>query len=226
MGRLPRSVLLLGVAVLSHTASIAEQVEHDVCSCKVVQIGAQSTLKGGVCQRTEASNCLMQWGSIGSSISNQKVSVGNGLSQEQAALSAQDLILKGMGGDYKVPPLVSQLPPNAPPLQIAFGNLSQLPPETYGKFGMVESFLLVAATALARFNLPIDVLAQGLRAERRTQLVAALQKEGSLTIGPFSLKGRFGCLEVDVKAQELKDYVRSQELRVYVKTPFAASENC
>ena len=66
--------LLAGALAISVQANaFAEEVERDVCSCKVVQVGAQSSLRGGVCQRTEAGKCLMQWGSTG------KVLVGNGL---------------------------------------------------------------------------------------------------------------------------------------------------
>ena len=78
--------------------SRADEVEYDVCSCKQVQIGAQSTLRRGVCQRTEAGSCLMQWGAL----SQQKVPTGNGQSQQEAAVKAEDLLRRGSGGDFKI----------------------------------------------------------------------------------------------------------------------------
>ena len=82
---------------------------------------------------------------------------------------------------------------------------------------MVESFLLAAATAFARFDVPIEVLAKSLLGERRDQLVTALQKEGAFTIGPFGVRGKFGCLQIDAV---------NNKVHVYVKTPFATSESC
>jgi len=210
-----RMSLLAGALAISlQVNAFGEEVERDVCSCKVVQVGAQSSLRGGVCQRTEAGKCLMQWGSTGKG----KTSVGNGLPQEDAAQKAETLIKSALKSDLKIPQLAAQLPAGSSELRIALANLSQVPPEAYGKPGMVESFVLVAATALARFNVPIDVLAVGLVRERRSQLVAALQKEGAFSVGPFDVKGRLGCLQIDVEQQ--------QTAHVYVKTPFASSESC
>ena len=205
--------LLAGALAISVQANLfAEEVERDVCSCKVAQVGAQSSLRGGVCQRTEAGKCLMQWGSTG------RVSVGNGLPQEDAAKKAESIIKGALKGDFTIPPLRSQ-PPGIPPLQMALINLAQMPPPSYDKPGMVESFVLVAATALVRFNAPIDLLAVNLVRERRSELVAALQKDGAgpFSVGPFSVKGSPGCLQIDVE---------QQKARVYVKTPFTSSEKC
>lgn len=205
--------LLAGALAISVQANaFAEEVERDVCSCKVVQVGAQSSLRGGVCQRTEAGKCLMQWGSPGKG----KVPVGNGLSQEEAAQKAESIIRGALKRDFTIPPLTPQ-PPGIPPFQMALVNLAQMPPQTYEKPGMVESFVLVAATALVRFNTPIDLLAVNLVRERRSELVAALQKEGAFSVGPFGVKGSLGCLQIDVQ---------QQNARVYVKTPFASSQSC
>ena len=190
--------------------AFAEEVERDVCSCKVVQVGAQSSLRGGVCQRTEAGKCLMQWGSTG------KVLVGNGLPQEDAAQKAESRIKSALKSDFTIPPLTKP-PPGTPPLQMALFNLAQMPPQTYETPGMVESFVLVAATALVRFNAPIELLAVNLLREKRGQLVAALQKEEAFSVGPFHVKGSLGCLQIDLK---------QQNAHVYVKTPFASSQNC
>ena len=205
--------LLAGALAISVQANaFAEEVERDLCSCKVVQVGALSSLRGGVCQRTEAGKCLMQWGSTGKG----KVSVGNGLPQEDAAQKAESIIKGALKSDFTIPSLASQ-PPGIPPLQMALSNLAQMPPDTYGKPGIIESFVLVAATALVRFNAPIDLLAVSLVRERRSQLVAALQKEESFSVGPFAVKGSLGCLQVNFE---------QQNARVYVKTPFAGSQNC
>jgi hypothetical protein len=82
---------------------------------------------------------------------------------------------------------------------------------------MAESFVLVASTALARFDVPIPMLAQSLLGEQRTQLLRALRSEGSFSVGPFGVQGRVGCLQVD--AMEAR-------VHVYMKTPFAPSESC
>jgi hypothetical protein len=206
-----RLLLAGALAIAVHANAFAEEVEHDVCSCKVVQVGAQSSLRGGVCQRTEAGKCLMQWGSTG----RGKTSVGNGLPQEDAAQKAESIIKSALRSDFTIPPLVSA--PGLPPLRTAIANLTQVPPEAYEKPGMAESFLLVAATALVRFDIPLDLLAVNLLRERRGQFVAALQKEGAFSVGPFGVKGRRGCLQIDVE---------QQKARVYVKTPFASSESC
>lgn len=206
------SLLAGALAISVQAKAFAEEVERDVCSCKVVQVGAQSSFRGGVCQRTEAGKCLMQWGWTGKG----KASVGNGLPQEDAAQKAGSIIKGALKSDFTIPPLTSQ-PPGIPPLRVALSNLAQMPPETYKEPGMVESFVLVAATALVRFDVPIDLLAVSLVRERRSQLVAALQKEGAFSVGPFGVKGHLGCLQIDVE---------QPKVRVYVKTPFASSESC
>lgn len=205
--------LLAGALAISVQANaFAEEIERDVCICKVVQVGAQSSFRGGVCQRTEAGKCLMQWGWTGKG----KTSVGNGLPQEDAAQKAESIMKGALKSDFTIPPLTSQ-PPGIPPLRVALSNLALMPPETYKEPGMVESFVLVAATALVRFDVPIDLLAVNLVHERRSQVVAALQTEGAFSVGPFNVKGHVGCLQIDVERQKA---------RVYIKTPFASSESC
>jgi hypothetical protein len=86
-------VVIIALAGLSRESS-ATDVEYDVCRCKSVQMGAQSTLYNGVCQRTEDGNCLMQWGAL----SNQGVPSGNGTSQRDAAKKAESLIRDGLHG--------------------------------------------------------------------------------------------------------------------------------
>ena len=193
------SIWLLAAAstLYFYVVGSAEEVEYDLCVCKHAQVGAQSTLRGGVCQRTEAGNCLMQWGST----SKQKVPIGKGDSQEEAAIKAEEIIKRGLKGDFKIAALTSPPPGNFSTLQIAIANLSRLPPETYEKQGMVESFLLAAGTALVRFDVRLDVLAATLLWERRGQLVKMIQSEGSLEAGDFSVKGRVGCLQIDTLAK-------------------------
>jgi hypothetical protein len=190
----------------------AADVEYDVCSCKTVQIGAQSTLHNGVCQRTEAGSCLMQWGAL----SNQKVPSGSGTSQQDAAIKAEGLIRQGVHGDFKVQALIPA-PPGVSSLQIAIANLARTPPDGYNQPGVVESFVLAASTALARFDLPIPVLAQSLLGKQRGQLIDALRSEGSFSVESFVVQGRTGCLQVDAM---------SLHVHVYIKTPFATSESC
>lgn len=207
-------VLAVGLAAAFHNAAFAEDVEYDLCTCKIVQVGAQSTLRGGVCQRTEAGKCLMEWGSTGKG----KVPAGNGLPRDDAARQAEAMIKKGVKDDFMIPALASRAPPpNATPLQVALINLSRMPPETYEKPGMAESFLLAAATALVRFDVPIDRLAAAALRERRKELIASLQKEGGFKVGPFAVKGQVGCLRIDVEAQKVY---------VFIKTPFARPESC
>lgn len=194
------------------THGITEEVEYDLCSCKHVHIGAQSTLRRGVCQRTEAGKCLMQWGAN----SKQKVPVGNGDSQEEASIKAQEIIRRAMQGDFKIqtqfyPPAE----PNASLLEIAARNLAFVP--WYEKDGMIESFLLAASTALVRFDVPIDILAVNILRERRGQLVRALLTQGSFSVGPFGIEGRKGCLQVNALGDQV---------HVYIKTPIATSDSC
>lgn len=210
-----RSILLVtavSAAFSLHTSSFGEDVEYDVCSCKVAQIGARSTLRGGVCQRTEAGNCLMQWGSG----SREKVLSGDGVSQEDAAKNAEDIIIHKAKSDFKVEALVSTAG-DVSPLQIAIANLSRMPPETYERPGMAESFLLAAGTALVRFNVPLDLLASDLLIKNRHRFVSALRGEDSFSVEPFRVQARVGCLQVDVPADQL---------HVYIKTPFAKSQSC
>lgn len=206
-------VLGVGLAAAFHNPAFAEEIEHDVCTCKIVQVGAQSTLSGGVCQRTEAGKCLMEWGSTG----RGKVPAGNGLPQDDAARQAEAIIKKGFK-DFTILAIASPIPPNATPLQIALINLSRMSPETYEKPGMAESFLLAAATALVRFDTPIDRLAADALGAHRKQLISALQRDGeSFTVGPFAVKGQIGCLRIDVE---------TQKVYVFIKTPFARPETC
>ena len=118
--------ILLTTAILSQfSASLSEETEHDSCTCKQVQAGAQSTLKGGTCVRTEASNCLMEWGTR----NNQKVGVGNGVSQTEAASKAEQLITKGTGKPFELEKFAPVGDDNTP-LRIAIANLSScVPPE-------------------------------------------------------------------------------------------------
>ena len=167
MAKLSIFLVVAAASLAFHTNGLAEDAEYDVCICKHVQIGAQSTFRGGVCQRTEAGNCLMQWGST----SKQKVPVGKGDSQEEAAIKAEELIKRGVKGDFKITPLTTPPPGNFSTLQIAIANLSRIPPDTYDRPGMVESFLLAAGTALVRFDAPVDLLAASALLERRSQVV-------------------------------------------------------
>jgi hypothetical protein len=214
------SKLLVAIAALTLPVNgFAEEVEYDVCICKHAQVGAQSSLRGGVCQRTEAGNCLMQWGAT----SKQKPPIGKGYSQEEAALKAEEFIKFGLKGDFKITALTAPPPGNFSSLQFAIANLSRLPPEAYDMPGMVESFVLAASTALARFDVSLETLAADLLRERRKQLVTVLRSEGSFAVkgsraaDSFEVKGRLGCLQIDAL---------DNKVHIYIKTPFAKSEAC
>ncbi len=197
--------------LLLPTSGFTEDVEYDVCTCKHFQIGAQSTLRGGVCQRSEGGACLMQWGWS----SKQKVPVGNGDSQEDAAIKAE-LLIKQVKADFNIQPQFYPPPTGAvSPLQIAIRNLSSTP--WYDKEGMVESFLLAAGTALVRFDLPLKTLAAELLGEKRDRLVKALSDDGSFAVNSFGIHGRKGCLQIDALGNQV---------HVYIKTPFAKPESC
>jgi hypothetical protein len=191
--------------------ALGEEAEHDVCTCKVTQKGAESSLRGGVCQRTEAKNCLMEWGST----SRGRVQVGNGESQVDSAVKAEKLIKQGVGDTFRIPALASQSS-DLPQLQIAILNLSRLPPSSYEKDGMLESFVLVAATALVRFEVKVDVLAKEMLGPRRKELIIALRDGGGFKIELADVRGSVGCLQFDIQ----------KEFQVYIKTPYASTERC
>jgi hypothetical protein len=192
---------------------VAEDVEYDTCSCKQAQIGAQSSLRGGVCRRTEAGKCLMEWGASG----KPKNAPGKDQSLEDASLQAEELIKKGAGKDFQLVAL-GPGPTGAPPLQIAMSNLARVPPKDYAQIGMADSFILAAATALVRFDAPVDLLARNLLgAETRKSFIAALQGGNKFAVPPFDVRASFGCLLViDERSKAL----------VYIKTPFAPTESC
>jgi hypothetical protein len=196
----------------------AAELEYDECTCKQVQVGAQSSLRGGVCQRTEAGKCLMQWGARG----QQKVPVGNGQSQDEASARTETEIRGRASSNFRVIPLFSNPPSSIlaeklMPIEVAVENLATQPPETYDKSGMVESFVLVAGTALSRFDVPVENLAKALLGEMRKQLISALQKEGKFQVAQFDVRARRGCLQVDIS---------DKKVSVYIKTPFAPAESC
>jgi hypothetical protein len=155
----------------------------------------------------------MEW----SAGSKQTVSVGNGLPQREAAPKAEELIMKGIGTSFKLARL-AQVIGEPSPLNIAITNLSYVPPEKYALNGIPESFVLAVATALVRFDAPVDVLAKSLLGERRSELLSAVQKEGSFTINSsLTVEGSRGCLRI----RDEKD-----KAQIYIKTPFASSESC
>jgi hypothetical protein len=207
-----RFLVASAAIVASHAPALSSETEHDSCTCKQVEAGAQSTLKGGTCVRTEASNCLMEWGTGGT----QKVSVGNELPWNEAASKAEALVMKAAGSSFRLEPL-AQFSGERSPLTIAIANLSNVPPEKYTKEGSPESFVLAAVAALVRFDTPVDNLASSLLGERRNELLSAVQKEGSFTVDFFTVRGRFGCLQI---------LDENHKVKIYIKTPFASSESC
>jgi hypothetical protein len=207
-----RFLVATAAVVGSLTPALSSETERDSCTCKLVEKGAQSTLKGGTCVRTEASNCLMEWGTGGT----EKVGVGNGSSQSQAASKAEGLVIKAAGSSFRLEPLV-QVSGERSPLSIAIANLSNVPPEKYTDNGIPESFVLAAVTALIRFDTPVDDLASSLLGDRRNELLSAVEKGGSFTVDSLTVKGRFGCLQISDE---------NHKAQIYIKTPFAGSESC
>jgi len=207
-----RFLLAAATVVVPFSSALSEETEHDACTCKQVEVGAKSTLRGGTCVRTEASNCLMEWGTG----STQKVSVGNGQSQSDAGSKAEGLVMKSAGSSFHLEPLV-QFSGERSPLNIAIANLSNVPPEKYSNTGIPESFVLAAATALVRFDAPVGNLATSLLGERRNELLSAVQKEGFFTVDSLTVRGRHGCLQV---------LDENHKAQIYIKTPFASSESC
>jgi hypothetical protein len=154
----------------------------------------------------------MEWGG------NAQVGQGTGEGQEDAARKAESELIRGTNTQLEIP-VLTDVPASFTKLQVALSNLSQVPPARYSEPGMVESFLLAAGTALARFeDLPIEVLGRNLLVSERQKLVAALQTEGDVSVdGPFFVTASYGCLNVDSP-----DY----KVRVFVKTPFAHPNKC
>jgi hypothetical protein len=209
------SAILFGMIMVAGRYSFGDEVEHDRCICKLVK-GAESTLKGGTCVRTESSTssaCLMEWGGA----STSPVSQGNGLGQQEASARAYEEFTRANDIRMEIPRLAptSDL---ASPLEVAIANLTQVPPPGYGRPGMPESFLLAAGTALVRFSKePLNFLAGSLLRDRRKEFIAAVQEKGEFKVEQFLVVGNTGCLQIEDLAQVI---------RVFVKTPFANSERC
>jgi hypothetical protein len=184
----------------------AEEVERDRCSCKLVMKGSESTLKGGVCVRTEtASSCLMEWGNG----SSTKVTLGKGLSQADAEA--------GFIKDTQI-----EIGPQGLGIVkagLSVSILAQVPPEGYSTVpGIAESFVGAAGTALFRYSKDsLATLTNNLLKVRQKELIDALQKEGEFTFEQYSIRAHTGCLQI-------KD--NATQVQVYVKTPFAVSEAC
>ena len=208
------TLLVAAAAVVVSLASArSSETEHNSCTCKQVEAGAQSTLKGGTCVRTEASNCLMEWGTGG----KQTVRVGNGLPQNDAASNAEGTIKKAVGPSFHLEPMAQFSGEDRSAFSIAIANLSSVPPEKYTNDVIPESFVLAAATALIRFDTPLGNFATSLLQEKRNELLSVVQKGGTFDVDSLTVTGHFGCLQILDK---------NNKFQVYIKTPFASSESC
>lgn len=208
------SLALVWPIVGVQSPSLAGEVEHDTCTCKTVQVGATSSLKNGVCVRTETGSCLMEWGAG----SNKKApQVGNGLSQQAAMSKALDQIQSTKKAVLPIPKY-AQVPDKADQLEIAMGNLSKVPPADYAKSGMLESFVLAAGTALARFDeMQLGQLADNLLNAKRKELLALVQKGGEpIKFELLQVRGSEGCLVIEYPGK----------IQVFVVTPYATSKRC
>jgi hypothetical protein len=210
------SAILFGLLIAFDMRSFADEVERDRCACKLALKGAESTLKGGVCVRTESSTCLMEWGGG----STAPVSQGNGLSQRDASLKVQEEFTRANDIRLEIPRLAPTAE-NPTPLEIATANLARVPPSAYDKPGMPESFLLAAGTALMRFATgPINFLATILLRDKRNEFIIALKDHGELKVEQFTVSASTGCLQVEDPTQ------KPQAVHIFVKTPFANPERC
>lgn len=212
-GLLGRVALLSLVLASTTTGSLSEELEYDICTCKTIQTGAQSTFKGGVCQRTESSKCQLDWGSTG----NDPVNVGNGMSK-RASVEKAETQIKQVASDFNVVPVNGG--ERLPPMELALRNLAQVNPDGYRNAGMMESFLLVVASALVRFDAPIDVLTTDVFLKRREEMENILVKEGSIEAGPYRIQGAFGCMKVSYTGKD------GRSVEVFIKTPFAEDKRC
>jgi hypothetical protein len=207
--------VVLAILFAAALRAPADQLEYDKCACKLSMKGAESTLKGGVCVRTEASTCLMEWnaGSVA------PTTIGSGQSQRDAGVRAQTDFSKMPAGRFEIPRLAdSRLPENPTQLDIAFQNLALVPPAGYRVPGIAESFLLAAGSALVRFSEPpLTFIAVSLLQNRREEFVDLLSKGGEMKVEQYRLRGNPGCLIVEDP---------TQKVLVFVKTPFANWERC
>src|SRR4051812_36159828 len=94
------------------SSATAEEIEFDRCTCKLALRGAESTLKGGTCVRTETTSCLMEWGGG----STSQVPAGSGLTQGDAGARAQRELTRDNGITLELP-RIGPVPDGATPLQ-------------------------------------------------------------------------------------------------------------
>lgn len=208
------SVALFGLTLSASMPGYADEIERDTCRCKSVQVGATSSLKGGVCVRTETGSCLMEWGAGGKGTALQ----GNGMSQEEAAAKARTLIISTKKVALEIPRMAPS-PDSSDLLAVAIGNLARVPPSDYGKNGMLESFVLASGTALARFDgIQLGAFAANMLNEQRAALLNAVQKGGGLKFEGFEVQGSEGCMAVR--------HFATPEVQVFVVTPFANARRC
>lgn len=156
----------------------------------------------------------MEWG--GGSTSS--VTLGTGLNQTEAGRLATDLISRGVDTTLRIS-RIGPAPDGTTNLQLAFANLSLVPPSDYEKADSIpESFVLAAFSGLVRVSkMPLNFLAASLLRAQRKQLTAILQSGGEFTVEQFVIRGSPGCMEIE-------DRVSSSW--VFVKTPFALSNRC
>ena len=208
--------LAVAATLLSFVCPVlADPLEYDRCSCKLAMKGAESTLKGGVCVRTEASTCLMEWNSG----SVARATIGSGQSQRDAGMRADSEFSKATGDTFQIPRLRDfPLPDNSTKLDVAIQNLVRVPPSEYSKNGVPESFLLAAGSALVRIaKSSVDFIAPILLQKRRDEFINLLSKGGEMKVEQYLVRGIPGCLIIEDQ---------TQRALVFVKTPFAASEGC
>ena len=127
---------------------------------------------------------------------NQSVSVGNGLPQTKAAAKAIDLVTD-LGAPH--PEKLGSVSGNSP-LSIAISNLTDVPPEKYSA-AIVDSYALVAASALTRFEVPAGEIASSLLKDPKNFLAAVQNGERScVTLETnFPMTASFGCLQIGGK---------------------------
>lgn len=209
---LTRSVWLSALAIAAlNSGSQTSAQEYDTCSCKVIQVGATSTLAGGTCTRTEADYCLMEWGSS----SQSSTQVGDNSSQYDAIRRALDQLRSSDDSFLRNIQGSEDIPDDQMPFRIA--EVSRRQPMDPG---VPESFVLLAAAALTRFGAPVEELAPLVTNDYRLGEAlggSPMELVDFATTSSFTIRTAGGCLSVRYGGDAV---------RIVVKAPSGSDAIC
>jgi hypothetical protein len=94
-----------------------------------------------------------------------------------------------------------------------------VPPEKYGN-AILDSYVLVAATALTRFDVPAGEIATSLLKDSSKFLSAVQRKDSSETIETLvPMTVTYGCLQIHGDKEKVP-------FQIFIKTPFASTTSC